>query len=486
VYLGIDLGTSSVKAVLVEDSGRIGAIASSALTLQRPHPLWSEQDPSAWWQATVEAIHELPADLRRAVRGIGLCGQMHGAVLLGENDRPLRPAILWNDGRSQAQCEELERREPHSREITGNLAMPGFTAPKLLWVCEHEPENFRRTRTVLLPKDYLRLQLTGDKISDMSDSSGTLWLDVARRAWSDAMLTATGLSRAAMPALVEGSAPAGQLRKEVAALLGLPPARVAGGAGDNAATAMGCGILDPGQAFLSLGTSGVLFVVTDRFRPKTEHAVHAFCHALPGSWHQMSVMLSAASAVDWAVASFGFKDVVSAVQAASERGLQAATPLFLPYLSGERTPHNDPLARGAFVGLSAETSPADLMVAVLEGVALGFADGLEALTDAGSAIAELVAVGGGSRLRYWRELLAAALNLPVGWSPGSEHAAALGAAHLGRLAATGADPHTIPVRLTEQSTSRPDARLADLLDRRRRLFTTLYRQLKPVYREFAL
>src|SRR5580698_3357020 len=348
MYLGIDLGTSSVKAVIVDEGEAVVAQASAPLAVSRPQPLFSEQDAGDWWRGTVESILRLPAVARAAVRGIGLSGQMHGATLLDRADVPLRPAILWNDGRSAAECRELEQREPRARAITGNIMMPGFTAPKLAWVARHEPELFARTTMVLLPKDFLRLKLTGERVGEMSDASGTGWLDVARRDWSDPMLAATGLSRANMPLLVEGNAVSGQLSSQAAELLGMNRVPVAGGAGDNAASAVGMGIIAPGQAFLSLGTSGVLFAVTDRFRPNPERAAHAFCHALPGRWHQMAVLLSAASALDWIAQLLGARDLVQLVAAAQARGLRRESPYFLPYLSGERTPHNNPHARGVF------------------------------------------------------------------------------------------------------------------------------------------
>jgi xylulokinase len=303
MYLGIDLGTSEVKLLLLDGESRIIGAAGSALTLSAPEPLWSEQNPTDWWRATGEAVSKLraahPAEFA-AVRGIGLSGQMHGAVLLDEADAVLRPAILWNDGRSHAECSELTSAAPRLHEIAGNLAMPGFTAPKLLWVRKHEPEVFARVQSVLLPKDWLRLQLCGDKVSDPSDAAGTLWLDVAKRDWSDELLAACGLTRAQMPRLVEASQPSGVLKPELAKAWGLgPEVVIAGGAGDNAASAIGIGATQPGDGFISLGTSGVLFVVNDRYRPNPASAVHAFCHALPQRWHQMSVMLSAASCFKW-------------------------------------------------------------------------------------------------------------------------------------------------------------------------------------------
>jgi xylulokinase len=405
-------------------------------------------------------------------------------VLLDSKDQVLRPAILWNDGRCEAECAELEKNEPKSRQITGNLAMPGFTAPKLLWVKKHEPEVFAKVATVLLPKDYLRLKLTGEKISDMSDSAGTLWLDVEKRDWSEAMLKATGLNKSHMPALVEGTQPAGKLRPDVASLLGLDSVVVAGGGGDNAASAVGSGVIAPGQAFLSLGTSGVLFVVTDKFRPNAEKAAHAFCHAIPKRWHQMSVMLSAASALDWAVSIGNFGHVVTATQAAEQAKLKTTTPIFLPYLSGERTPHNDPFARGVFFRISAETSGADLVNSVLEGVALGFAEGLDSLVEAGSDIAEINVVGGGSRLNYWNELLASALNRPLTRRSGGEVGAAFGAARLGRIAVTNEDPRSVCIAPPVERVIAPNEELAELMRRRRPVFAAVYRQLKSVFREF--
>src|SRR5688500_1953326 len=281
MFLGIDLGTSGVKVVLVDGDQRVVDQEAVPLSVSRPHPLWSEQDPEEWWHATDQAVVALKARHAQAlsgVRGIGLSGQMHGATLLDQADRPIRPAILWNDGRAGAECAELERREPRSRAITGNLAMPGFTAPKLLWVAAHEPEIFARTAKVLLPKDYLRLWLTGEHVSEMSDAAGTLWLDVQQRAWCDPMLAATGLDRSHMPRLVEGSAPSGALRAELARDWGLAGAPiVAGGAGDNAASAVGLGVVADGQGFLSLGTSGVFFVANDTYRPAPERGVHTFC-----------------------------------------------------------------------------------------------------------------------------------------------------------------------------------------------------------------
>ena len=321
MYLGIDIGTSSVKAVLVDDKDTVVEQASAPLNVSRPQAGWSEQNPADWWSATNAAVKALPAPLRKAVKAVGLSGQMHGATLLDASDKPLRPAILWNDGRSEQQCATLEKAEPRAREITGNIAMPGFTAPKIVWVRENEPAVFKDTRCVLLPKDYVRLLMTGEKVGEMSDAAGTLWLDVGKRRWSPEMLAATGLTESHMPRLVEGSDPSGTLLKAVAADWGMDAVPVAGGGGDNAAGAAGIGVIKPGDAFLSLGTSGVLFLVTPKFLPNPAKAVHAFCHCLPGVWHQMSVMLSAASCVDWAVKLTGTKDAAELLSKVESAGL---------------------------------------------------------------------------------------------------------------------------------------------------------------------
>jgi xylulokinase len=485
MFLGIDVGTSGVKTVLVDERESIVAQATRPLTVARPRPMFAEQDPHDWWLATVAAIGALPPAARAAVRAIGLTGQMHGATLLDESGKALRPAILWNDGRSTLECLELERREPRSRAITGNIMMPGFTAPKLLWVSRHEPEIFARTVRVLLPKDYVRLKLTGEAVSDMSDAAGTGWLDVGRRDWSDEMLAATGLNRRHMPGLVEGSAPSASLRPTVAAQLQLSPVVVAGGAGDNAASAVGMGVIEPGQSFLSLGTSGVLFVATDRFRPNPDKAAHAFCHCLPNRWHQMSVMLSAAGALDWVAQLTGESDLQRMVAAAQAKGLRRTTPYFLPYLSGERTPYNDANARGVFFGLDSRTVPADLALAVLEGVALAFADGLDVLLENGGGVGEISVTGGGARFGYWGQLLAAALNRPLTYRVGSEIGAAMGAARLARLAVTGQSPQAVCVMPPISHVIQPDAELAALLADRRRIFVKLYRDLKDTFVEFA-
>lgn len=479
MFLGIDIGTSGVKAAIVGDEGVLLAQASAPLAVSRLQELWSEQEPVDWWTATQAAVLALPSDLRAGVQGIGLAGQMHGATLLGADDRPLRPAILWNDGRSFAECAELEATVPQSRAITGNLAMPGFTAPKLVWVRNHEPDVFMRVRSVLLPKDYVRLCMTGDKASDMSDSAGTLWLDVGTRDWSEAMLAATGLDRSQMPRLHEGSEVTGTLCAEVAAGWGMGRIPVAAGAGDNAGGAAGVGFVSDGDALLSLGTSGVIFVATKQFRPNPGRAVHAFCHCLPDMWHQMSVHLSAASCVDWAAGVTGL-DVPGFFAAAEGAGPTAGPELFLPYLSGERTPHNDPHVRGAFLGLGNETDNGRLAAAVLEGVAFAHADGLAALREAGTRVEELAVIGGGARSRYWGTILAAALDARLVYLDGGEVGPALGAAKLAQMAVTGRSAAEVCTRPPVAHVIEPDPSLADRLAPKLERFRRAYAAIKDL------
>ncbi|KTT18036.1 xylulokinase [Pseudacidovorax intermedius] len=487
MYLGLDLGTSELKALLLADDHRIVATAGARLELGRPQPLWAEQAPAQWADALHTVMAQLQATQAEAlaqVRAIGLSGQMHGAVLLDADGQVLRPAILWNDGRSAAQCTALTQAVPALAQITGNLAMPGFTAPKLLWVREHEPALFARTARVLLPKDWLRFVLSGEAVSDMSDAAGTLWLDVARRDWSDTMLAATGLTRAHMPRLVEGSAVSAWLDPALARRWGLGTAHggrvaIAGGGGDNAASAVGMGIVRPGQGFVSLGTSGVIFIAGAAFAPRPERAVHAFCHALPGRWHQMSVMLSAASAVSWAARAFGLGDEAALLaQAATlDEDARARAPLFLPYLSGERSPHNDPHAQGVLFGLGAGHGPADIAYAVVEGVSLGLRDGLDTLVPPDDALA---LVGGGARSLWWAQLLSDVLEVPLTLAEGGEAGGALGAARLAWLADGGDEAHVCvppPVRQRFE----PRAERSPGHRARQARFRALYEAVRPLF-----
>lgn len=484
MYIGIDLGTSGIKVILLAENGRVIDSVSVPLQQQRPYPLWSEQAPEDWWSALQLAMQQLSAQHSlAAVKAIGLAGQMHGATLLDSDNQVIRPAILWNDGRAFAQCQELQQRVPTLAALTGNLAMPGFTAPKLLWVQQHEPEAFKRVAKVLLPKDYLRFCLSGDFASDMSDAAGTLWLDVAKRDWSDTLLTACGLARHHMPALYEGNQITGTLLPALATQWGMQTVPLVAGAGDNAAGAIGVGIVNPGQAMLSLGTSGVYFAVSDGFKANPQSAVHAFCHALPNSWHLMSVTLSAASCLQWyadTVAQATVSELLDELEHNPPNTSQA--PLFLPYLSGERTPHNNPNAQGVWFGLTHSADRAMLTYSVLEGVSFALAQGALALHDSGLIPTEISLIGGGARSAYWRQLLADILQQPLLFREGGEVGPALGAARLAMLAL---QPDTAISTLCVQpplvSEHRPNPlRQADLLARYQR-FTTIYQRLADLF-----
>ena len=477
-YLGIDIGTSGVKAILIDRGGKaLGDETAKSVEPVRPHPGWSEQNPADWWGAVLEACDKLskshPAEMA-AVTGIGLSGHMHGAVLLGKADEVLRPCILWNDGRSAAECAEMEAALPTLRQIAGNIAMPGFTAPKIAWVRKHEPEIYSKIAKVLLPKAYVRLLMTGEYIEDMSDASGTLWLDVGKRDWSDQLLAVTGLTRSHMPALAEGTAVAGVLKPELASRWGMSGKVVlAGGAGDNAAAACGIGAIRPGEGFVSLGTSGVLFVSNDRFRPNTAGAVHAFCHSIPDTWHQMGVILSATDSLNWLSGVTGQKQAeLSAKAEAAFRG--PGEEIFLPYLSGERTPHNNAGARGSFVGLSHLSDPARLAQAVMEGVTFAFRDCQRVLSDAGTSFGRILAVGGGSKSQLWLKLIATNLDTEIAVPEDGDFGGALGAARLGLCAAEGADPASVMTMPGIKQIIQPYAALRDA-------YTAQYARYRALY-----
>jgi xylulokinase len=476
MYLGLDLGTSSVKAMLMDGNQAIIGVGHAAMDVTRPHPGWSEQEPAQWIRATEEAIAALkaahPKELAQ-VRGIGLSGHMHGATLVDADGQVLRPCILWNDTRSYQEAAELDA-NPIFRDLTGNIVFPGFTAPKLVWVKNHEPEIFARVAKVLLPKDYLRFWLTGAYISEMSDSAGTSWLDVGKRAWSQALLSATGMQESQMPSLVEGTEVGGILKADLAARWGLGEGVVvAGGAGDNAASACGMGTVSEGAAFVSLGTSGVLFAANASYLPNPASAVHAFCHALPNTWHQMGVILSATDSLNW----LSELTEKSAGELTAELGDDLKAPgsvMFLPYLSGERTPHNDAAIRGVFTGIGHESSRVVMTQAVLEGVAFAIRDSLEALKTAGTVLTRVTAIGGGSRSRYWLKAIATALNMPVDLPADGDFGAAFGAARLGLIAATGADPVAICTPPKTAETILPDAALSEAYEAAYQRYRKLY------------
>jgi xylulokinase len=482
MYLGLDLGTSGVKALLIDASQKVVGAGHGSLEVSRPHPGWSEQDPSNWIGACETALAELKAahaSELAAVEGIGLSGQMHGATLLDRNDTVLRPCILWNDTRSHREAAALDANQ-RFRTITGNIVFPGFTAPKLLWVKNNARAVFDKVEKVLLPKDFLRLWLSGEHISEMSDAAGTSWLDTGNRRWSPELLAATSLNEDNMPDLVEGTQQAGALRGALAAKWGMKAGiPIAGGAGDNAASACGMGTVGESHAFVSLGTSGVLFAANSSYLPNPASAVHTFCHALPATWHQMGVILSATDSLNWLSEITG----KTAGMLTDELGstLKAPTGVsFLPYLSGERTPYNDSAIRGSFTGLGHESDRAVLTQAVLEGVAFAFRDSLEALATAGTKLERVTAIGGGSRSRYWLKAIATALGIPVDIPADGDFGAAFGAARLGMIAATGADPLSICTAPEIDETLEPDAALGQTYADAYLRYRALYPAIKSV------
>lgn len=480
MYLGIDLGTSELKACLVTPDQEMAAAASVKLDISRPRPLWSEQAPQAWVLALHQAMDTLRqrhAGLLAAVRGIAVSGQMHGATLLDGAQQVLRPAILWNDTRSFAECGELEAAVPGARQITGNLVMPGFTAPKLAWLRKHDPALFQQVRTVLLPKDYLNLHLTGELTTDQSDAAGTSWLDVGARDWSDAMLAATGLTRSHMPRLLEGSQPAGELRKELKERWGIGPhpVVVAAGAADNAAAGIGAGAVEGRQATLSLGSSGVIFVASDRHAANPDQAMHAFCHALPARWIQMTVTLSATTSLGWAAELCRAQSPVAFAQAASSADIETA-PVFLPYLNGERTPHNDANAKGVLFGLASATDAAAVAYAVMEGVAFSLADGQAALAGAGNRVERAYALGGGSNSNFWLRLVASASGMSLMQAAGADKGGAFGAARLAMLACGHGTVESLCTAPVVTRVVEPEPALADRLAPRLARYRALYQR----------
>ena len=436
-YIGIDLGTSAIKVILLDESQTEHAVISVPLTVLRPHAGWSEQNPADWWRGVEDALDQLASkhpEKMGSLRAIGLSGQMHGLVALDAQDAVLRNAILWNDTRASSQADTLDSLEPAFRKIGGNMVMAGFTAPKAVWMAHHESELFARIKTILLPKDYLRLCLSGEKISDMSDASGTLWLDIAQRRWSETLLAASGVDIGQMPALVEGCHIGGYLRSELAKKWGInQQVIIAGGGGDNAAAAIGLGIIRPEQSFVSLGTSGVVFLVTDRFIERADKAVHAFCHALPNCWHQMGVTLSATDSLNW-LSELLDQPVPDLLAQMKLEDSTKALPIFHPYLSGERTPHNNPHARGGFFGLARTDNAGDMARAIVQGVAFAIADARDVLDCAKHLPDMMIATGGGARNTYWLELIASLTGCNVGVPHNADGGAALGAARLGMMA----------------------------------------------------
>jgi xylulokinase len=488
-FLGVDVSTTAAKAVLLDESGALLGTASTSLSLQAPRPLWSEQDPREWWAASASSIREVLATTGTPaadVRAIGLTGQMHGLVLLDGDHRVLRPAILWNDQRTGAQCDEIRRRlggRESLVRLTGNDALAGFTAPKILWVREHEPELYARARLVLLPKDYVRLRLTGEAAMDKADASGTLLFDIARREWSEEVLRALEVPREWLPPTHEGPEVTGTVTPDAAWETGLRAGTpVVAGGGDQAAGAVGTGAVRPGVVALSLGTSGVIFASTDTAIVDPQGRLHAFCHAVPGKWHLMAVTLAAAGSLEW------FRNTLAAAESfdtlvdeAAEAPAASEGALFLPYLSGERTPYADPLARGAFVGLTMRHGRGSLTRAVLEGVAFSMKDCLALIREAGlGAVSTVRVTGGGAKSRLWRQIVASALDVEIVTVNATEGAAA-GAALLAAVGA-GAAPSVeaicdATIRVTDRQEPVADwvGAYADAYPRYRALYPALKR-----------
>jgi xylulokinase len=414
VLVGLDIGTGGARAVAVDSSGEIVAEASSEYPLHTPLPGWTEQDPEDWWEGAKEVLARVASEAGE-VAGIGLTGQMHGSVFLDDSDRVVRPALLWNDQRTQAQCDRITQSVGEERliSISGNPALTGFQAPKILWLRDEEPENYERVVRVLLPKDYVRLRLTGEYATDASDAAGTLLLDMRARDWSGEILDALEIPREWMPEVYEGPENTGTLRENIAEELGLPPnIPVAAGGGDNAAAAVGTGIVGSGLVNSSVGTSGVLFAHTDEFKPDPSGRLHAFCHAVPGAYHLMGVTLSAGGSLSWWRETLG-GDFDELVAAASDVPPGSEGLVFLPYLSGERTPHLDPKARGAFLGLTARHGAQHMTRAVMEGVIFSLRDALEIMRDLDVPIEDVRATGGGARSALWRQLQADIYATPI-------------------------------------------------------------------------
>jgi xylulokinase len=465
ILLGLDVGTSGVRALAVDaSSGALLEQATATYAIATPRPGWTEQDPDDWGRASLDVLRKVATGVSGRIVGLGLAGQMHGSVFLDERDRPIRPALLWNDQRTGRQCEEIVDLigERALVRATGNPALTGFQAPKILWLRDEEPEHYRRVASVLLPKDYVRLLLTGERATDASDASGTLLLDIEHRTWSGEVLEALEIPRAWLPEVYEGTQRTGTLRDEIADELSLPRGLpVAAGGGDNAAAAVGVGVADAGQISVSIGTSGVVFAPTDGFAPDPSGRVHAFCHAVPGAFHVMAVVLSAGGSLGWWRSLHGDVSFDELIAEAERVPAGAEGLVFLPYLTGERTPHLDPQARGAFVGLNIRHDRGAMTRAVMEGVVLALRDGLQIVRDLGVTVDDLRVVGGGARSHVWRALQADIFGLPVRRTSVDE-GPAYGAALLAGVAAgvyTDAREAMARVRMRDEVTDPDDERV---------------------------
>ncbi len=498
IYLGIDIGTSGTKTIAIDARGRILADATRAYPLHHPRPLWSEQDPEDWWKATVHTMRSVVRQLKKRagdVRAIGLSGQMHGSVFLNDKHRVIRPAILWNDQRTQQECEEIERRAGGRRKLiqmVANPALTGFTAPKILWLRNHEPRHFDQTRKILLPKDEIRRRLTGQFATEMSDASGTLLLDVARRRWSRQLLSKLELDEGLLAQPYESQEVTGQLTKQAAKTLGLSTdCVVVGGAGDCAAGGVGNGIVRRGALSTSIGTSGVMFVHSDEVKIDPQGRLHTFCHAVHGKWHMMGVNLTSGGALQWFRNTLCQADMAAArrkkvdpydllIAEAEQVPAGSEGLFFLPYLAGERTPHADPNARGAFVGLTLKHTRGHLVRSVLEGVTFAMRDSLDIIRQLDVPVRQIRASGGGSRSPLWRQIQADVFGQKV-VSMEADEGPAYGVALLAAVGAGQfkdiAEACRATVRVSTETKSRPQARR--VYDRA----FGMYQQLYPALRE---
>lgn len=485
--LGLDISTTGAKALLIDETGQVVASHTTPLPISQPYPLWSEQHPSDWWDGMVQSIRAVveQVDTSAKIIGIGLTGQMHGLVCLDKNGNVLRPAILWNDQRTQAECDWITETVGAQRliELTGNQALTGFTAPKIIWLRNHEPEVYRQIAHILLPKDYIRFKLTGDYHTDLAGASGTLLLDVKNRQWSDEVLQALAIPEEWMPKVHEGTAKTGVVQASVAAVINLPSGiPVFGGAGDQAAQAVGVGAIEPGIIGLTLGTSGVVFAPLPEYAYEPNGRLHAFCHALPGQYHFMGVMLSAAGSLQWYHNTFAANtDYDTLIAEAEDISAGSEGLFFLPYLNGERTPHPDPMARGAFIGLTSRHRHAHLTRAVLEGIAFGLRDGFELITanNAGKNIRQVRVSGGGARSSIWLQILANILNTPLVRVEAIE-GAAYGAALLAGLGTGVWDSHMLATLIVLGDKIVPDDTV-DTYEKLYKVYRSLYPTLKPSF-----
>ena len=482
MYIGIDLGTSGVKTILIDYNQDILATAHSALTVQSPQDGFNEQDPNSWIKATEICLAELKKQKSKEFSNtisIGISGHMHGATIIDDQGKVIRPCILWNDTRAFKECEEFENQDFDVRNISGNIAMPGFTAPKINWLIKNESENFKKIFKVLLPKDYLRYYLTGEFFSDMSDASGTLWMDIMNRQWSEQLLEISKLNINHMPKLVEGNQEAGMLSSKLKEKFNFNKnVIVVGGAGDNAASAAGLGVVEENQSFISLGTSGVFFTPTSNFLMNTKDAVHSFCHCLPNKWHLMSVMLSASNCLDW-ICSLTGNNIADALKNIENYSSNLENifnaPYFLPYLSGERTPHNDPHARGSFHYLKTTTDKSAMQYAVLEGISFGIFDGFNSIQSVNQKFDDIFVVGGGSKSSYWLNLLSSILNRKLSICEQSEFGAALGVARLAMFADKQVeDKNSIIKKINIKKSFQPSEKNISSLEKRYLIWKELY------------